>query len=169
MKRNSLQERLKRRSRICKQTGCWIWFGAKKGNSKLTRYGNIMVGSRTNGTHKTTSTHRASYQAFIGEIPKNKWVLHKCDNPSCINPDHLFLGDRQSNVNDRQNKGRNQPIDGEKNPNCKHTSEEIKEIRKLRKQGMTLRKIAEKFGYSGHKTVFEITHNRKWKIPEPPK
>ena len=51
-------------------------------------------------------SHRCSWRLFRGIIPINSWVLHKCDNPSCVNPDHLFLGDVQDNHNDMHYKNR---------------------------------------------------------------
>lgn len=74
-------------------TGCWNWVGAvanKKG------YGSFF-GDRA---------HRVSYRTFKGEIPSDKHVLHRCDNPSCVNPEHLFLGTNKENIDDKMLKGR---------------------------------------------------------------
>lgn len=78
-------------------TGCWLFLGQLYRNG----YGKINVAK------KTTSAHRVSYETFKGEIGE-LWVLHKCDTPCCINPDHLFLGTRQDNVDDMMRKGRKQ-------------------------------------------------------------
>lgn len=75
--------------------GCWLWTGSPKGWG----YGSIHTGG------KNRAAHRASYEAHKGEIPPGLCVLHKCDVPACVNPDHLFLGSRADNVADRISKG----------------------------------------------------------------
>lgn len=80
-----------------KESGCWEWIGRrnKKG------YGNFDMEDI-----KETCAHRASWIFFRGEIPKGLHVLHHCDNPCCVNPNHLFLGTNQDNVDDKMKKGR---------------------------------------------------------------
>jgi uncharacterized protein YlaI len=158
-------DRIKKLSEIDPLSQCWNWKGALKWKSILKQYGNMIIGSRKDKSRKSISAHRVSYLAFVGEIPENKWVLHKCDNPKCVNPDHLFLGERQENVDDRQKKGRNKPVDGTLNPNCKHSIDQIYEIRKLRAEGMTYRKIAKIFSYKSHKSIIEIVTHKKWSKP----
>lgn len=83
-------------SGIDKKDDCWIWRGYKGKQG----YG-VMGISR-----KSTLAHRASYSAFVGDIPQGMHVLHKCDMPSCVNPEHLFLGTNSDNVADKVSKGR---------------------------------------------------------------
>lgn len=78
------------------KTRCWNWTGYK---TELG-YGRLRL------NNKKTLAHRASYEIFVGKIPDKKLVCHKCDNPSCLNPDHLFLGTNNDNVQDRVKKGR---------------------------------------------------------------
>jgi len=64
-------------------------------------YGRLRVGNR-----KTMLAHRFSYEAHVGPIPKGMFVCHKCDNPLCVNPDHLFVGTASDNMQDMHRKGR---------------------------------------------------------------
>lgn len=75
---------------------CWIW----KGCRNWANYGTM----RKNG--KNAFTHRIAWEIYKGEIPKGLFVLHRCDNPPCCNPEHLFLGTPQDNSRDMTAKGR---------------------------------------------------------------
>lgn len=77
-------------------TGCWEWIGA------IATHGYGYFGA--NG--KSIRAHRASYQIYKGKIGDGLYVLHSCDNPSCVNPDHLWLGTQKDNIRDRNIKGR---------------------------------------------------------------
>jgi hypothetical protein len=76
--------------------GCWWWIGGVKDDG----YGTLKV----NGPE--VGAHRFSWEIHGGSIPEGKWVLHHCDNPRCVNPDHLFLGTHQDNMRDRSVRGR---------------------------------------------------------------
>lgn len=76
-------------------SGCNEWLGAMRNG-----YGCMKI----NG--KVVDAHRVSYQLYKGEIPEGKCVLHKCDNPKCVNPDHLFLGTKKDNYDDAISKKR---------------------------------------------------------------
>lgn len=102
---------------------CWIWIAA------LERwgYGQLRVDD------VLTLSHRYSYQIHKGRIPKGLFVLHTCDTPACVNPNHLFLGTHQDNMNDMKRKGRARTCDqpkGESSPVSKLTNAEVAEIRK---------------------------------------
>ncbi len=109
-------------------TACIIFTGAKDKNG----YG----WQRKNGERKA---HRVAYVENKGEIPKGLLVCHHCDNPSCINPDHLFLGTPLDNMQDKIRKGRAvygiHNNKGEKNPNTELTEEDVKAIRSRYKWG----------------------------------
>lgn len=90
-------ERIIRGMRLEPETGCWVW----KNNKDRDSYGRVRIGGR-----KTTGAHRLSYITFVGQIPNGMRVLHKCDNPSCVNPEHLFLGTHSDNMRDMYNKRR---------------------------------------------------------------
>lgn len=80
-----------------KPNGCWEWLGARK----PTGYG---VFSRTD--RSAVRAHRWAYEEFVGPIPAGMSVCHRCDNPPCVNPDHLWLGTQADNVHDMIKKGR---------------------------------------------------------------
>lgn len=100
--KENVRERLLRHTNHNEISGCLEWTGSKRSG-----YGRMIIGSRKDGTRKSVSAHRVSYEIEYGEIPAGMEVCHKCDNPSCVNPKHLFLGTRQDNINDRERKGRN--------------------------------------------------------------
>lgn len=77
--------------------GCWVWQGAKRGKG----YGDIYVGDG-----RRMATHQLSYQWAHGTIPDGMFVLHRCDNKLCVNPDHLFTGTHQDNMDDLKEKTR---------------------------------------------------------------
>lgn len=75
---------------------CWVWTGNKPDG----RYGH------TKYLGKTYLVHRVAYELFVGPIPDGQWVLHRCDNPPCVRPDHLFLGTPSDNTRDKVAKNR---------------------------------------------------------------
>lgn len=83
-------------------SGCWLWLGYTNHRG----YGRFGVGSITDGSSRMDMAHRISYQLHRGEIPAGFFVCHRCDTPSCVNPDHLFLGSRQDNATDMATKNR---------------------------------------------------------------
>lgn len=99
--------------------GCWEWRGCltQKGYGRFKMDGQCFL------------AHRASWLLQRGEIPAGMCVCHHCDNPACINPDHLFLGTNEDNVKDRVLKGRSARSDGEHNANAKLSWSDVYFIR----------------------------------------
>jgi hypothetical protein len=93
----SLKQRFWDKVGVANAQGCWPWIGAKM----YYGYGKIR------NHYKTVGAHRVSYELNVGKIPDGYCVLHKCDNPECVNPDHLFLGTQADNLKDMFKKGRN--------------------------------------------------------------
>jgi predicted DNA-binding protein YlxM (UPF0122 family) len=115
---------------------------------------------------KTRRVNRLVYELVFGEIPDGMFVCHTCDNPSCINPQHLFLGTPADNIQDmynknRQNDNKNMPS-GERHHNSKLKNSDIPKIRRLLKSGRTQQNIADVFSVS-QTTIYEIAAGRTWK------
>lgn len=121
---------------------CWNWKGAigKNGYGALTF------------KNKFYTAHRFSYAFFKGD-PAGKFVCHKCDNRRCVNPDHLFLGTNQDNIDDAKNKGR------KLGRSKALATEQVNKIIELLNEGYSTRAIAAKIGTSAS-TVSRISLNR---------
>ena len=131
-------------------SGCWNWTGGKTSRG----YGNFWL----NG--KTVAAHRFSYEQHHGEIPDGMFVCHSCDNPSCVNPEHLFLGTPADNTADMVAKGRK--VIGPPGKRAKLTEVDVSEIRHLVSSGMTQRAVAKDYGVDPS-TVSYIITNKTWK------
>lgn len=129
---------------------CWIW------NASLTRggYGQIRV-KKKNGRWTMARAHRVSWELHYGKIPKKLKVLHRCDNPRCISPYHLFLGTTKDNYNDMKEKGRRRF-----GFFSKISSEIALEIRNSTKKN---RELAQEFGL-GLTQISYIKNNKRWKV-----
>jgi len=139
-----LQERLNRLS-VKNDNNCIEWVGTLRNG-----YGRLMIGSRKTG-RKSVSAHRLAYELNLGAIPEGMYVCHECDNRKCINPEHLFLGTHQDNIDDREKKGRNKPRRGVDNVNAKLNPTIVTSAKRLRAKGLTFQAIADRFNV--HKTT----------------
>lgn len=131
---------------------CWPWLGCR---NKLG-YGSFGIHSR-----RTMLAHRVAYEISNGKIPPGVLVCHKCDNPYCVNPKHLFAGSNADNVADCISKGRKPSQPGATNPNAKLSSDQINEIRKLYVDGCKIIPLAKQFGVSKSQ-IWNIVSGREW-------
>jgi hypothetical protein len=143
-----IKDRLLERKSINLETGCWEWAGYVQANG----YGQISY------LGKLTYVHRVSACVFLGfDLNSDLFVLHKCDNRLCFNPDHLFIGTQSDNIQDAVSKG--------KSNLSKVTIDQVREIRKLYKEGMPAGKIKDIFPIS-YASVLGIVNYRSWKNVE---
>jgi hypothetical protein len=137
-------------SKVKKTDGCWEWTAARDGAG----YGYFKLEG------ECQLAHRVAYRLARGSISEGAHVCHHCDNPGCVNPDHLFLGTHQDNMDDKTRKGRAQGArPGETHHLAKLTEERVREIRQA--EG-TQQQIAIRFGIS-RSQVSNIRTRRQWK------
>lgn len=147
-------------SKVDKTEDCWIWTA----NKNKWGYGRLRMGKR-GLDYRNELAHRLSWKISYGYIPPGLCVLHRCDNPPCIRPDHLFLGTHLDNARDRISKGRGF-IKGSQfiNPRrCgqKLNPEGVRAIRLLLAAGQTHKEIARKTGVSDC-LVSKIRNRKIW-------
>jgi hypothetical protein len=132
---------------------CWEWVGAKYRGG----YGHI--GMMVDGKWKMVKAHRYSYAYYKGGFDDSLFVCHSCDNPGCVNPDHLFLGTAQDNVDDMIKKKR---AKSGRNPNHKHLTQEIVDgMRQDYANGLRQIDICLKYNQS-RTQVHRVVNNLTW-------
>lgn len=134
------------------ENGCWIW------TKNLSRgYGTFKI----EGKRSPIKATRWAYEYFNqAKIPSSRiFVCHKCDVRACVNPDHLFLGTTQENIDDAKFKDRFKK--GENHPSAILTEDEVKQMRILKRQGMGVTKISQQFKVSRQR-VWRICRGDEW-------
>lgn len=141
---------------------CWVWTGSDDGRG----YGSIRAAGRGSPLLKA---HRVSWELHRGDVPSKLLVLHQCDHPPCVNPDHLFLGTLSDNTQDALSKGRlvqqfapERLPHGERHVDAKLSLLKVDAIRCLRSAGWTQTAIAKLFDVS-QAAVWYVLHGRTWK------
>ena len=127
--------------KVDKSGDCWIWTGGKTPYG----YGNTVK----NGVRQA---HRISYTLTYGEIPDGLFICHKCDNPPCVNPDHLFLGTHADNMADSARKGRAHKL---------HKND-VERILDILRCGVKQQPIADYFMVD-RRTISKVKNNKYWR------
>lgn len=128
---------------------CWEW---QAGKGRFG-YGRIGLGGKSK---PTVGAHRVSWELAFGKIPDGFCVLHRCDNPPCVNPRHLFIGSHADNHADRDAKGRGPS--GERNGRAKLTTQKVSAVRQARG---SVSDICKKHGVTRFQ-VWAIKSGRQW-------
>jgi HNH endonuclease len=137
---------------VLKADGCWRWCGRRNAQG----YGSIREGA----SH--TMAHRLSWRLHNGDIPAGMLVLHKCDNPPCVNPAHLFLGTSLDNAKDRDAKGRHWAPRGEQRKSARFTDAERTQIKAVIRYSRPQWKIAALYGLK-QSTVSNVSTGETWR------
>ena len=131
-------------------TGCSLWTGATtRGYGSVRRHGRALY------------AHRVAYELFVGPIPDGMHVLHHCDTPPCVNPEHLFLGTDADNIQDMDRKGRRVTRKGELHPRARLTEDDVRTIRSRVAAGETKASLSREHGVD-ETTVGRIVCRKNW-------
>jgi hypothetical protein len=154
--------------KVAKSDGCWLWTGAYQRRAH-GEYGHIQLEDL-----RIERAHRVSWMLHFGPIPPDMRVLHRCDNPRCVRPDHLFLGTQLDNIADMDRKGRRRTVRGdahharrpgarigERNGRSRLTPDDVRRIRAMRAGGAMYKDIASAFGVATP-TVQHIVSGKNW-------
>jgi hypothetical protein len=147
---------------------CWTWTGAKSGrpDSRGRSYSQISSGG---DKPRLLLVHRVAWELAHGAIPEGMHVCHKCDNPSCVNARHLFLGTQRDNIIDAARKGhmRGPRLRGERVNTAKLTRADVRVIRAEAARGVFQTTLAKRFGVSSH-NVSIIVRGLTWREESEP-
>jgi len=143
-------------SKVNKSGECWKWvgaiFSADKPYGQFTIQGDVSV-----------RAHRVSWSISNGRIPDGMHICHRCDNPPCVRPDHLFLGTDLDNVRDMIAKGRMRKAGGEGHPKARLNDVAVRAIRHMYRRGVTTERIAAAYGMS-ETAIRYAARGRNWRF-----
>jgi HNH endonuclease len=140
---------------VRRDDGCWLWIGpvSSQGYGRINRVGF----PRTKRLHWA---HRLSWEHSYGAIPRGQWVLHRCDAPACVRPDHLFVGTARANWRDSDSKGRS--ARGSRNAAAKLTEGQVAALRAAAPRRRERHVWVQRLGVS-RTTVSDILTGRTWR------
>lgn len=142
---------------------CWYFLG------KANNFGHCQFAiSGTVPNQIMEGAHRFAYRAFKSAFPRELCVLHRCDEPCCVNPDHLFLGTRGDNNTDRKRKGRNSDRRGERHHMCRFSDAQCDEMRRLCASGLSQWAVARMFA-THQTTISSIVRGVRRATPTAPR
>lgn len=145
-------------SKVDRSGTCWTWTASRN----ALGYGGFYDGA----LRKVELAHRVSWRMASGPIPAGQLVCHACDNPACVRPSHLFLGDNAANSADKIAKGRQSRTSGSKNGRAKLTEQQVSEIRARYRPGQVrIVDLAAEFGVT-FSHIWQIVSGNKWKLVE---
>ncbi len=151
---------------VNKTESCWLWTGP--GSGPKGAYGGITINK------KSLKAHRVSWELENGPIPDGLCVLHKCDNPKCVNPEHLFLGTKKDNTQDMIQKGRHYTktkpqfiLRGSDANPAKLNEKQVFQLRRLRLKGVSYHRMAKWINMS-RQTIRKAVNGSQWvHVPMP--
>lgn len=147
-------------TKVRKTDSCWEWTAARGWNNGVPNSGYGQYNVHRKGVY----AHRYAWEITNGPIPEKTLVLHKCDNPICVRPDHLFLGTHNDNMADMTMKGRRSRVGspGLSNPRAKLTKEQADAIRlKHLYFQKTQHELAREYGVC-QTTISRVTRGEHW-------
>lgn len=150
---------------VKKTDGCWEWIGART----VEGYGNLLW----RGSY--SKAHRVALALDGRPLPPGMCALHKCDNPPCVRPDHLYVGTKQQNAIDRETRGRGVHLRGDAHParrdkgsragtrngRSKLNEAKVREIRERRKAGESAKVLGSEYGVSTT-VIYHIEQRKLW-------
>lgn len=149
-------------ARVNKTESCWLWTAGRDSDG-YGIFGSTRPWSRSFRAVKEVRAPRVSWVIHHGPIPKGAWVLHSCDTPACVNPDHLFLGDNITNSRDRDLKGRHRGCIGETCGHTPLTDDSVRRIRRLWDTGSwSQQELAELYEIN-QSSISEIVRGVSWR------
>lgn len=139
---------------------CWEW----QAQICADGYGRFERGSKRDGSKRPWLAHRVAYELAHGEAPAGKQVNHSCDNPRCVNPKHLHLGNHATNAREMVERGRHRPpgLKGSKCGQAKLDESQVTAARAARAGGEKIRVLARQYGVSQRAMQFAL-RGRNWR------
>ena len=150
----TIEERFTRIGWTVTTAGCWEWNGGRndRGYGKISR-GRVSAGGPMIAT-------RVAWEIHNGPIPDGQYVCHRCDNPPCVNPEHLFLGTRAVNNADMASKKRT--ANGERRPQAKLTDDQVDEIRsRYASEGISQKALGREYGVDQSTVSLIVNRSRR--------